>query len=133
MDRVNGYTSSVQNPPAIAPLGTTNQGTCLQVWVNGCASEEAVYINVLAQPDARLVRDPHLRRRDPTSSRHLNEYAWTLADGTVVTTIAQATAHRMPTDQSGAYALSVFDGTCWSAIEAFPPRWRCKPSPTYRL
>lgn len=118
----NGYTSSIQNPPAIAPLGTANQGTYnLQVWVNGCASEEAsVYINVLAQPEA-----PALSAESPICEGETllleagtlgTEYAWTLADGTVVTTISPSySAPDAEVDQSGAYALSVFDGTCWSA------------------
>ena len=131
----NSYSSSSVSPPAIGSLSTLNQGTyTLQVWVDGCASDAAsIFLNVVPQPAAPdLTGDSPICEGDVialNSDTFADAYSWIIPGETPINTSTGSYEDAgAVASQSGAYSLSVFDGTCWSAnadpvnivVEAMP-------------
>lgn len=117
----NGYSAGTANPPAVESVSVLAAGTYQLVVANGnCASPAStIDITVNALPPT-----PSVQSNSPicegetlemTSSAEAEAYLWNLPEGSEeIASEGNFTLPGMSAGQSGAYTLSVFNGTCWS-------------------
>lgn len=117
----NGFSASGQAPPAIEAITVLGDGNySLVVTSNGCSSEPFVLPVTVHQ----LPSVPGLGSNSPlcegdalllSTSAEAEGYEWTLPGGaTELTNSGSLMIQDTDAGDAGDYALSVFDGTCWS-------------------
>lgn len=117
----NGYFSNTSNPPAVESVSVLSAGIYQLIVANGNCASPAATIDITVNP---LPTTPTVQSNSPicegetlemNTSTEAQAYLWNLPGGAEEVAAEGAfTLPGMTASQSGAYTLSVFNGTCWS-------------------